>query len=157
MGDRCEVSPRQIKCDVTGEVWGDRPVALAYLDVPGNAAKAHACLELHFPVEAAARESAPLHTADIATPLTPSHADSLLASFSRIACALTKPRATAGTPFASAYQPGCNAQVVHLTSYRRCVDGSRPSPSLSIAGLRRYFMSAGTQPRMQRTLTPPHP
>eukprot|EP00965_Chrysotila_dentata_P034027 1132998-Pleurochrysis_carterae.AAC.1 len=40
VGDRCEASPRQSKCDATGEVWGDRPVALAYLDVPGNAAKA---------------------------------------------------------------------------------------------------------------------
>eukprot|EP00965_Chrysotila_dentata_P058246 1931271-Pleurochrysis_carterae.AAC.2 len=40
VGDRCEVSPRQSKYDATGEVCGDRPVALAYLDVPGNAAKA---------------------------------------------------------------------------------------------------------------------
>eukprot|EP00965_Chrysotila_dentata_P045903 1525738-Pleurochrysis_carterae.AAC.1 len=44
--DRCEVSPRQSKCDATGEVWGDRPIALAYLDMPGNAAKALAHLEL---------------------------------------------------------------------------------------------------------------
>eukprot|EP00965_Chrysotila_dentata_P243996 6205722-Pleurochrysis_carterae.AAC.1 len=80
VGDRCEVSPRQSKCDATGEVWGGRPVTLAYLDVPGNAAMALAHLELHFPVEAAARESAPLLTADNATPLKPSQADKLLAS-----------------------------------------------------------------------------
>eukprot|EP00965_Chrysotila_dentata_P044937 1493032-Pleurochrysis_carterae.AAC.1 len=53
-GDRCEVSPRQSKCDATGEVWGDRPIALAYADVPGNAPKALARLELDFPVEASA-------------------------------------------------------------------------------------------------------
>eukprot|EP00965_Chrysotila_dentata_P138940 4595102-Pleurochrysis_carterae.AAC.1 len=71
-GDRCEVSPRQSKCSATGEVWDDRPIALAYIDVPGNAAKALAHLELEFPVEASARERTPLLTADNATPLTPS-------------------------------------------------------------------------------------
>eukprot|EP00965_Chrysotila_dentata_P164448 5429662-Pleurochrysis_carterae.AAC.1 len=79
-GDRCEVSPRQSKCDATGEVWGDRPIALAYADVSGNGARALAHLELAFPVEASAREATPLLTADNATPLTPSQADKLLAS-----------------------------------------------------------------------------
>eukprot|EP00965_Chrysotila_dentata_P170471 5627257-Pleurochrysis_carterae.AAC.1 len=74
-GDWCEVSPRQSKCDATGEVWGDRPIALAYADVPCNAAKALAHVELAFPVEASAREATPLLTADNATPLTPSQAD----------------------------------------------------------------------------------
>eukprot|EP00965_Chrysotila_dentata_P022675 750907-Pleurochrysis_carterae.AAC.1 len=32
-GDRCEISPRQSKCDATEEVWGNRPIALAYADV----------------------------------------------------------------------------------------------------------------------------
>eukprot|EP00965_Chrysotila_dentata_P094250 3115905-Pleurochrysis_carterae.AAC.1 len=48
-GDRCAVSPRRSKCDATGEVWGDRPIALAYADVPGNVAKALVRLELDFP------------------------------------------------------------------------------------------------------------
>eukprot|EP00965_Chrysotila_dentata_P244175 6205814-Pleurochrysis_carterae.AAC.1 len=104
LGDRCEVSPRQSKCDATVKIWGDRPVALAYLDVPDNAAKALACLELHFPMEAAARESAPLLTADNATPLTPSHVDNFLASL--LADCLCPDGASrysrAGTPFASA-------------------------------------------------------
>eukprot|EP00965_Chrysotila_dentata_P172237 5683713-Pleurochrysis_carterae.AAC.1 len=70
-GDRCKVSPRQSKCDATGEVyWGDRPIALAYADVLANAAKALAHLELAFPIEASAREATPLLTADNATPLT---------------------------------------------------------------------------------------
>eukprot|EP00965_Chrysotila_dentata_P075614 2497250-Pleurochrysis_carterae.AAC.2 len=63
----CEVSSRQNKCDATDESWGRHtPIALAYADVPGNAAKALAHLELAF--------------ADNATPLTPSQADKLLAS-----------------------------------------------------------------------------
>eukprot|EP00965_Chrysotila_dentata_P213417 6187613-Pleurochrysis_carterae.AAC.3 len=76
-GDMCEVPPRQSKCDAIDEVWGDRPIALAYVDVPGNVAKALALahLELAFTVEANARESVPLLTADNATPLTPSQAD----------------------------------------------------------------------------------
>eukprot|EP00965_Chrysotila_dentata_P008677 282287-Pleurochrysis_carterae.AAC.2 len=44
-GNRCDVSPRQSKCDATGEVWGDRPIALAYAYVPGNAARALAHLQ----------------------------------------------------------------------------------------------------------------
>eukprot|EP00965_Chrysotila_dentata_P142154 4699976-Pleurochrysis_carterae.AAC.1 len=83
LGDRrcCDQAPHAAAtASPRSEVWGDRPVALAYLDVPGNAAKALAHLELQFPVEAGARESAPLLAADNATPLTPSHADKLLAS-----------------------------------------------------------------------------
>eukprot|EP00965_Chrysotila_dentata_P186028 6141958-Pleurochrysis_carterae.AAC.1 len=80
MGDKCEFSPRQSKCDATGEIWGDRPIALAYIDVPGNAANALAHLELAFPVEASVRESVPLLTANNANPLTPSQADNLFAS-----------------------------------------------------------------------------
>eukprot|EP00965_Chrysotila_dentata_P057273 1899599-Pleurochrysis_carterae.AAC.1 len=76
----CEVPPRQSKCDATGEVWGDRPIALANADVQGNAARSLAHLELAFPVEASAREATPLLTADNATPLTPSQDDKLLAS-----------------------------------------------------------------------------
>eukprot|EP00965_Chrysotila_dentata_P121421 4014058-Pleurochrysis_carterae.AAC.1 len=72
VGDRCENSPRQSKCDATGGVWGDRPMALVYIDVPGNAAKVLAHLELAFPFEASVRESVPLLTADNANPLTPS-------------------------------------------------------------------------------------
>eukprot|EP00965_Chrysotila_dentata_P156142 5158333-Pleurochrysis_carterae.AAC.1 len=49
---------------------------LAYVD----AAKALADLELAFPVDANARELVPLLTADNKSPLTPSQADSLLAS-----------------------------------------------------------------------------
>eukprot|EP00965_Chrysotila_dentata_P254351 6211840-Pleurochrysis_carterae.AAC.6 len=51
LGDRCEIFPGQSKCDATGEVMGNRPIALAYVDVPGNAAKALAHLELAFSVE----------------------------------------------------------------------------------------------------------
>eukprot|EP00965_Chrysotila_dentata_P121065 4004077-Pleurochrysis_carterae.AAC.1 len=80
VGDRCKLSPRQSKCDATGEVWGDRPIALAHIDAPGNAAKALAHLELAFPVEASARQSVPFLKADNASPLTPSQADNLLAS-----------------------------------------------------------------------------
>eukprot|EP00965_Chrysotila_dentata_P080763 2664827-Pleurochrysis_carterae.AAC.1 len=68
------------QCDATGEVWRGRPIALAYVDVPGNAAKALAHLELAFPVEASARKTTPFLTADNATPLTHSQADKLLAS-----------------------------------------------------------------------------
>eukprot|EP00965_Chrysotila_dentata_P178700 5901633-Pleurochrysis_carterae.AAC.1 len=44
------------------EVWGDRPIALAYVDVPGKAAKALAHLKLAFPVEANVRESVSFRT-----------------------------------------------------------------------------------------------
>eukprot|EP00965_Chrysotila_dentata_P007675 250223-Pleurochrysis_carterae.AAC.2 len=74
VGGRCKISPRQSKCDATGEVWGNRPIALAYVDVPGNAAKALAHLELAFPVEENERESVILLlTAENANPLMPSH------------------------------------------------------------------------------------
>eukprot|EP00965_Chrysotila_dentata_P143701 4748259-Pleurochrysis_carterae.AAC.1 len=69
-GDRCGVSPRQSECNATGEVWGDRPIALAYADAPGNAAMAFAHSELALPVKASALEATPLLTADNATPLT---------------------------------------------------------------------------------------
>eukprot|EP00965_Chrysotila_dentata_P044855 1490342-Pleurochrysis_carterae.AAC.1 len=50
------ISPRQSKSNARGEVWGKRPMALAYANVPGNAARALAQhLELAFPVYAGAR------------------------------------------------------------------------------------------------------
>eukprot|EP00965_Chrysotila_dentata_P072120 2382958-Pleurochrysis_carterae.AAC.1 len=101
-GDRCEIYPRQSKCDATGKVWGDRTIALAYVDVPGNAAKALAYLKLAFPVEASARESVPFLTADNATSLTPSQADKLLASL------------LSDTPSHLSPVPMAVAQVAHL-------------------------------------------
>eukprot|EP00965_Chrysotila_dentata_P171445 5658008-Pleurochrysis_carterae.AAC.1 len=49
LGDKCEISPRERKYDATGTVWGDRPIACVYIDVPGNAAKAIAHLDQAFP------------------------------------------------------------------------------------------------------------
>eukprot|EP00965_Chrysotila_dentata_P192589 6175265-Pleurochrysis_carterae.AAC.1 len=52
------------------------------------------------------------------------------------ACALQKPHATVGTPFALGLPLGCNARAVRLTSFRPCVSGSHPSCLPSIAELR---------------------
>eukprot|EP00965_Chrysotila_dentata_P254791 6211990-Pleurochrysis_carterae.AAC.11 len=71
------------------------------------------------------------------------------------ACPLRRPHATVGTPFALVLPPGCNARAVCLTSFKRCVGGSRPNRSLSVAELRRPSTSGGSLPRTRRTLTPP--
>eukprot|EP00965_Chrysotila_dentata_P211492 6186492-Pleurochrysis_carterae.AAC.2 len=110
-GDRCGVSPRQSKCDATGEVWGDRLIALAYIVVPGNAAKALAYLELAFPVEASARETTPL-----LLPTTLCHSRPPMPMPTNcsppcllIVCVRRKPRATAGIRSASDLPQGCSA------------------------------------------------
>eukprot|EP00965_Chrysotila_dentata_P100998 3336407-Pleurochrysis_carterae.AAC.3 len=79
VGDRCEIFSRQSKYNATGEVWSDRPIALAYVNVPGNTANALAHLKLAFPVMASVRDLVPLFTASNANPLTPLQADKLRA------------------------------------------------------------------------------
>eukprot|EP00965_Chrysotila_dentata_P237525 6201962-Pleurochrysis_carterae.AAC.2 len=54
-----------------GEVWGDRPIALVYVDVPGNAAKVLAYLKLAFPVDDETRPFCPSrHPRTARTPLS---------------------------------------------------------------------------------------
>ena len=71
--------PRESKCDLTGEIWGDKPSYHHYADQLGNAFAALARLELRVQVKGnEARRATPLFLDNERRPVSPSLANLIL-------------------------------------------------------------------------------
>eukprot|EP00965_Chrysotila_dentata_P163623 5402733-Pleurochrysis_carterae.AAC.3 len=101
VGNRCEISQRQSKFDATGEVWGDRPIALAYVPMC-RITRLRRALTSSWPFLSTRVCVSRFPSLRLTTP-TSSRLHKPTASLPPCyltACPLRRPHATVGTPFA---------------------------------------------------------